>query len=73
MPSARTPLLGYAYSRTPVNVIILIRAHLSTNGTRVLAVFTIDNEQIFTGLHVRLGKKASLSLANVAWYVLQVV
>ena len=37
-----------------------------------LAVFTADNEQIFTGLPVSLGKKVSLSLANVAWYVLHV-
>ena len=35
-----------------------------------LAAFTADNEQIVTDLPVRLGKKASLSLANVAWYVL---
>ena len=37
-----------------------------------LAVLTADNEQIFTDLPFRLGKKASLSLANVAWYVLHV-
>ena len=38
-----------------------------------LAVFTADNEQIFTvtlDLSVQACKNASLSLANVAWYVL---
>ena len=38
-----------------------------------LAVFTADNEQIFTvtlDLFVQACKNASLSLANVAWYVL---
>ena len=37
-----------------------------------LAVFTADNEQIFTvtlDLSVQACKNASLSLANVAWYV----
>ena len=38
-----------------------------------LAAFTADNEQIVTDLPFRLGKKASLSLANVAWYVMHVV
>ena len=35
-------------------------------------MFTADNEQIFTGtldLSVQAYKNASLSLANVAWYV----
>ena len=38
-----------------------------------LAVFTTDNEQIVTvtlDLSVQACKNASLSLANVAWYVL---
>ena len=38
-----------------------------------LAVFTADNEQIITvtlDLFVQACKKASLSLANAAWYVL---
>ena len=38
-----------------------------------LAVFTADNEQIITvtlDLSVQACKNASLSLANVAWYVL---
>ena len=41
-----------------------------------LAVFTADNEQIVTvtpDLSVQACKNASLSLANVAWYVLHVV
>ena len=44
-------------------------------GTRLLlpiAVFTADNEQIITvtlDLSVQACKNASLSLANVAWYV----
>ena len=39
----------------------------------LLAVFTADNEQIVTvtpDLSVQACKNASLSLANVAWYVL---
>ena len=60
-------------------VIILIQAHLSTNCLEresdllPLAVFTADNEQIITvtlDLSVQACKNASLSLANVAWYVL---
>ena len=50
-------------------------------GTRVLlplvlAVFTADNEQIVTvtpDLSVQACKTASLSLGNVAWYVLHAV
>ena len=41
-----------------------------------LAVFTADNEQIVTvtpDLSVHACKNASLSLANVAWYVLHAV
>ena len=41
-----------------------------------LAVFTADNEQIVTvtpDLSVQACKNASLSLANVAWYVLHAV
>ena len=41
-----------------------------------LAVFTADNEQIFTvtlDLSVQARQNASLSLANVAWYVLHAV
>ena len=41
-----------------------------------LAVFTADDEQIFTvtlDLPVQACKNASLSLANVAWYVLHTV
>ena len=41
-----------------------------------LAVFTADNEQIFTvtlNLSVQACKNASLSLANVAWYVFHAV
>ena len=42
----------------------------------LLAVFTVDNEQIFTvmlDLSVQGCKNANLSLANVAWYVLHAV
>ena len=41
-----------------------------------LAVFTADNEQIFAvtlDLSVQACKNVSLSLANVAWYVLHAV
>ena len=41
-----------------------------------LAVFTADNEHIVTvtlDLSVQACKNASLSLANVAWYVLHAV
>ena len=41
-----------------------------------LAVFKADDEQIFTvtlDLSVQACKNASLSLANVAWYVLHAV
>ena len=41
-----------------------------------LAVFTADNEQIVTvtpDLSVQACKNASLSLANVSWYVLHAV
>ena len=41
-----------------------------------LAVFTADNEQIVTvtpDFSVQACKNASLSLANVAWYVLHAV
>ena len=40
-----------------------------------LAVFTAEDEQIFTvtlDLPVQACKNASLSLANVAWYVLHI-
>ena len=58
-------------------VIILIQAHLivqiawntSAAATQQCSVIA-DNEQITLDLFVQARKKASLSLANVAWYVL---
>ena len=70
----RPPLLGYAYSRTPVYVIILIQARLSTNclereSAATSSVHSSLYEQIFTvtlDLSVQASKNASLSLSNVA-------
>ena len=49
---------------------------LRSAAATTVAVFTADNEQIFTvtlDLSVQACKNATLSLANVAWYVLHAV